>query len=77
MSIEQVDGKIAATVRALTAADIPALAISKITGLQAALDAKANDADLAAIAKSGNVNDIIQSAGDYIVFNCGSASVNV
>lgn len=76
-SIEQVDGKIAATVRALTAADIPALAISKITGLQAALDAKANDADLAAIAKSGNVNDIIQSAGDYIVFNCGSASVNV
>lgn len=76
-SIEQVDGKIAATVRALTAADIPALAISKITGLQAALNAKANDADLAAIAKSGNVNDIIQSAGDYIVFNCGSASVNV
>ena len=76
-SIEQVDGKIAATVRALTAADIPALSISKVTGLQAALDAKANDADLAAIAKSGNVNDIIQSAGDYIVFNCGSASVNV
>lgn len=76
-SIEQVDGKIAATMRALTAADIPALAISKITGLQAALDAKANNADLAAIAKSGNVNDIIQSAGDYIVFNCGSASVNV
>lgn len=76
-SIEQVDGKIAATMRALTAADIPALAISKITGLQAALDAKANDADLAAVAKSGNVNDIIQSAGDYIVFNCGSASVNV
>lgn len=76
-SIEQVDGKIAATVRALVEADIPALSISKVTGLQAALDAKANDADLAAIAKSGNVNDIIQSAGDYIVFNCGSASVNV
>lgn len=76
-SIEQVDGKIAATVRALVEADIPALSINKVTGLQAALDAKANDADLAAIAKSGNVNDIIQSAGDYIVFNCGSASVNV
>ena len=76
-SIEQVDGKIAATVRALVEADIPALSISKVTGLQDALDAKANDADLAAIAKSGNVNDIIQSAGDYIAFNCGSASVNV
>ena len=76
-SIEQVDGKIAATLRALVEADIPALSIGKVTGLQDALDAKANDADLAAIAKSGNVNDIIQSAGDYIVFNCGSASVNV
>lgn len=76
-SIEQVDGKIAATLRALVEADIPALSISKVTGLQNALNAKANDAELAAIAKSGNVNDIIQSAGDYIVFNCGSASVNV
>lgn len=76
-SIEQVDGKIAATVRALVEADIPALSISKVTGLQDALDAKANDADLAAIAKSGNVNDIIQTTGDYILFNCGSASVNV
>lgn len=76
-SIEQVDGRLAATVRALVEADIPALSISKVTGLQAALDAKANDADLAAIAKSGNVNDIIQTTGDYIVFNCGSASVNV
>lgn len=76
-SIEQVDGKIAATLRALVEADIPALSISKVTGLQNALDAKANDADLAAIAKSGNIKDIAQTAGDYIVLNCGSASVNV
>ena len=76
-SIEQVDGKIAATLRALVEADIPALSISKVTGLQNALDAKANDADLAAIAKSGNINDISQTAGDYILFNCGSASINV
>lgn len=74
-SIEQVDGKIAATVRALTAADIPALSISKVTGLQAALDAKANDADLAAIAKSGHLSDIQQDA--VLVLNCGSASVNI
>lgn len=35
---------------------------------------KANDADLAAIAKTGNVNDLVQTAGDVIIFNCGSAS---
>lgn len=39
-SIEQADGKIAVTRRALVAADIPELAIAKITGLQDALDAK-------------------------------------
>lgn len=74
-SIEQVDGRLAATVRALVEADIPALSISKVTGLQAALDAKANDADLAAIAKSGHLSDIQQDA--VLVLNCGSASVNV
>ena len=35
--------------RALEAADIPALAISKTTGLQAALDAKASQAALDAV----------------------------
>lgn len=40
-AVAQDDGKIAVTRRALTADDIPALAISKITGLQAALDLKA------------------------------------
>lgn len=35
---------------------------------------KANDADLADIAKTGNVNDLIQTSGDYIIFNCGSAT---
>lgn len=38
---------------------------------------KANDADLAAIAKTGNVNDLVQDTGDVLVFNCGSSSVNV
>ena len=38
---------------------------------------KANDADLATIAKTGNVNDLIQAAGDVLVFDCGSSSVNV
>lgn len=38
---------------------------------------KANDADLAAIAKTGNVNDLIQTAGDILIFDCGSSSVNI
>lgn len=36
---------------------------------------KANDADLAAIAKSGNVNDLVQTAGDVLIFDCGNATV--
>ena len=35
---------------------------------------KANSADLANIAKTGNVNDLIQTTGDVLVFNCGTAS---
>lgn len=33
-----------------------------------------DDADLAAIAKSGNVNDLIQTDGDYLIINCGTAT---
>lgn len=29
---------------------------------------------LAAIAKTGNVNDLVQTDGDYLVFNCGTSS---
>ena len=32
---------------------------------------------LAAIAKTGNVNDLVQTSGDVMVFNCGSSSVLV
>lgn len=38
---------------------------------------KANNADLAAIAKTGNVNDLIQTSGDVLVFDCGSSSTNI
>lgn len=44
-AVSETDGKIAVTRRALAAADIPTLAISKIDGLQAALDAKVAKAD--------------------------------
>lgn len=45
--------------------------------VKAVEDNKANDADLAAIAKTGNVNDLVQTEGDVLVFYCGSSSVNV
>ncbi len=58
------------------AADLTA-AVARIAQNEKDIEAleanKANDADLAAIAKSGNVNDLIQTTGDVIVFDCGSA----
>lgn len=53
-----------------------ALGIADVTGLETKLNEKANDTDLATIAKTGNVNDLVQTAGDVIVFSCGSATVN-
>ena len=75
-AISETDGKIAVTKRALVAADIPELAISKITDLQTSLDAKTNDSSLAAIAKTGNVNDLVQTTGDVLVFDCGGSTGN-
>lgn len=72
-SISQTDGKVAASTRALTAGDIPSLAISKITNLQSTLDAKANNSAISTIGKTGNINDVIQSSGDVLILNCGGA----
>ena len=44
------------------------------SALASKINAKADDSALAAIAKSGNINDLVQSSGDVIVFNCGSSS---
>lgn len=43
-------------------------------GKVAAWDAKADDASLAAIAKSGNAKDLTQTPGEYIIFDCGTAT---
>mgnify|MGYP007099471712 FL=1 len=72
-AISQTNGLISVSTRELIADDIPVLAQSKITGLEAALNAKANDADLAAIAKSGSTDDLVQGT-DTLVFNCGGAN---
>ena len=45
-AVAEADGKISVSRRALEAADIPALGIDKITGLQDALNLKANAADV-------------------------------
>ena len=45
--------------------------------LKTEIEGKANSADLAAIATTGNCNDLIQTEGDVLVFNCGSATVNM
>ena len=47
------------------------------TALADKINAKANDKDLAAIAKTGNVKDLVQTDGDILVLNCGSSTVNV
>lgn len=72
--ISQANGKVSASTRAIVEADIPALAIDKITGLQAALDAKAADGDLARIAKTGSVMDLVQNTGDVLIFDCGNST---
>ena len=40
-------------------------------------EAKAAVEALAPIAKTGNVADLVQTAETYIVFECGSATLNV
>lgn len=72
-AISQTNGLVSASTRELTANDIPVLAQSKITGLETALNAKANDADLAAIAKSGSTDDLVQGE-KTLVLHCGTAS---
>lgn len=73
-TISQTDGKISVATRDITANDIPVLTQDKISGLSTALAAKANDADLAAIAKSGSVMDLVQGAEDVLILDCGDSN---
>lgn len=51
--------------------------IADVQNLQSTLDSKVDTSSLADIATTGNVNDLIQTSGDWIVFNCGSSTVNI
>lgn len=50
---------------------------NEVDALELEVAKKANDADLAAIAKSGKASDLIQTEGEYLVFDCGSATKNI
>lgn len=43
--------------------------------INAALNLKANDADLHKVAKTGKIEDLVQT--DFIIFNCGSSTTNI
>lgn len=73
-AVSETDGIITVSRRALVEDDIPELDQSKIIGLEQSLADKADDASLATIAKTGNVNDLVQTSNDYIVFNCGTSN---
>lgn len=64
------------TIRNSDVASNAAIAQSKISGLEGALDAKANNADLAAIAKSGDLADATQDATHRVVTDTEKATWN-
>ena len=47
---------------------------ASIGAIQTALAGKADTSSISAIGLSGNINDAIQTSGDYLIFNCGSSS---
>lgn len=73
--ISQANGKVSAETRDLVAADIPTIEQSQVNGLGTALAAKANDADLAAIAKSGSILDLQQGENDTLVLFGGTSTL--
>lgn len=73
--ISQANGQVSAETRDLVAADIPTIEQSQVNGLGTALAAKANDADLAAIAKSGSVMDLQQEDSDTLVLFGGTSTL--
>lgn len=73
--ISQVNGKVSAETRDLVAADIPTIEQAQVNGLGTALAAKANDADLAAIAKSGSILDLQQGDSDVLILFGGTSTL--
>lgn len=73
--ISQANGKVSAETRDLVAADIPTIEQSQVNGLETALAAKANDADISAIGKSGSVMDLQQNDSDTLILFGGTSTL--
>lgn len=73
--ISQVSGKVSAETRDLVAADIPTIEQAQVNGLGTALAAKANDADISAIGKSGSITDVLQPEGDVLILFGGTSTL--
>lgn len=73
-AVSQTDGVISVTRAALKATDIPTIEQSQVNGLTDALNQKANNSELHAIAKSGNVNDLVQNPEDILILDCGTSN---
>lgn len=72
----QIDAKINALDSSVSAAAEVNNQVSVVTGVTQTdgLLASVSEVKLAAIAKTGNVNDLIQTSGDVLIFDCGNAS---
>lgn len=75
--ISQANGQVAVETRDLVAADIPAIEQSQVNGLGTALAAKANDADISEIGKSGSITDVLQPEGDVLILFGGTSTLVV
>lgn len=50
---------------------------ASVAALTGVVNNKIDATDVSQIGKTGNINDVLQTEGDYIVFDCGSSSVLV
>ena len=50
---------------------------ASVTALTGIVNNKIDANDVSQIGKTGNINDIIQTEGDYVVFDCGNSSTRV
>lgn len=73
--ISQSNGKVSAKTRDLIAADIPTIEQSQVNGLGTALAAKANDADISVIGKTGSITDVLQPEGDVLILFGGTSTL--
>lgn len=71
--LSQTNGQVSVETRDLVAADIPTIEQSQVNGLGTALAAKANDADISAIGKSGSITDVLQPEGDVLILFGGTS----